>query len=81
MPDGNPSKSAAVGSWVKVRELDSGDEETFHIVDARQVDYLENRIPPDNPMGRALLGRKAGDEVAVAGPERKIRYSILAVGQ
>jgi transcription elongation GreA/GreB family factor len=32
-----------------------------------------------SPVGRALLGRRAGDEVVVATPAAEVRYRIVAV--
>jgi transcription elongation factor GreA len=73
--------SVGVGSWVKLVEHGTGDEEVFHIVETREVNYLENKIPDDNPMGRVLLGAKPGDDVAVEGPHGTVTYSVLDVGQ
>jgi transcription elongation factor GreA len=37
-------------------------------------------VSPESPLGLALLGRKAGDEVDVAAPKRSWRARILSVG-
>ena len=37
-------------------------------------------VSPDSPVGRALMGRKAGDEVTIEAPRRSWRARILAVG-
>ncbi len=81
MPANNSVKSVAVGTWVKVVEHGSGDEEVFRIVDSREMDYMENKIPPDNPMGRALMGSKPGEEVALDGPNGTVKFSVLEIGQ
>lgn len=81
MTNDNSVGSVTVGTWVKVVEHGSGDEEVFYIVENRDTDYLKNKIPPDNPMGRALLGSKPGDEVAVDGPHGAVKFSIVDVGQ
>jgi transcription elongation factor GreA len=36
-------------------------------------------VSPDSPVGRALLGRKVGDEVVVEAPRRSWRARILSV--
>src|SRR3989440_5853535 len=38
-------------------------------------------VSPDSPVGRALLGRKAGDEVEVEAPSGSWRARILSVGR
>ena len=37
-------------------------------------------VSPDSPVGRALLGRKVGDEVTVEAPRGSWRARILSVG-
>jgi transcription elongation factor GreA len=74
-------EAVSVGTWVKVLEVDSGDEEVFHIVEPREANYLENKIPPDNPMGRVLLGSKPGEEVVLDGPTGTVKFSILEIGR
>jgi transcription elongation factor GreA len=38
-------------------------------------------VSPDSPVGRALLGRKVGDEVEIQAPKRSWRARILSVGR
>src|SRR3712207_4328827 len=38
-------------------------------------------VSPESPLGRALLGRKAGDEVDVEAPRGKWRAKVLSVGR
>jgi transcription elongation factor GreA len=37
-------------------------------------------VSPDSPVGRALLGRKVGDEVVVEAPRRSWRARIISIG-
>lgn len=68
---------AALGASVKVR-LDDG-EETYAIVGAAEADPLAGRISNESPLGRALLGHRAGDEVEWSSPIGTSRVKILAV--
>jgi transcription elongation factor GreA len=38
---------------------------------------MAGRISNVSPVGRALLGRSAGDDVAVAAPRGEVRYRIV----
>jgi transcription elongation factor GreA len=38
-------------------------------------------VSPDSPVGRALLGRKVGDEVEIQAPKSSWRARILSVGR
>lgn len=66
-----------VGSRVKVR-LD-GQEDTFEVVGAQEADPLLNRVSHESPLGRALLGRQAGDKVEVGAPVGRLIYTIIEV--
>jgi transcription elongation factor GreA len=38
------------------------------------------RISVASPVGKALLGRRAGDEVAVRTPQGEARYRVVSIG-
>jgi transcription elongation GreA/GreB family factor len=81
MAIGKGPESAVIGTWVRVVEHGSGEEDVFYLVESREADYLENKIPPESPMSRALLGSKAGDDIAVDGPNGPVRFSVCEVGR
>jgi transcription elongation factor GreA len=55
------------------------------VVEDEQGEKLEVQISsvggvsPDSPLGKALLGRKAGDEVEVQAPKRTWRARIISI--
>ena len=67
----------AAGSQVKVSS-DEG-EESYTIVGAAEADPLGGRISNESPLGRAMLGHKAGDEVEWTSPMGTSRVKILSV--
>jgi transcription elongation factor GreA len=68
-----------VGTAVTVRDLDSGREATHTIVSANESDPANGRIGIDSPLGRALAGAKAGDEVAFEAPRGTRRLSVVSL--
>lgn len=64
----------SVGSTVHV-ELESGTQE-FQIVGSTEADPASGKISNESPIGRALLGRKPGDEVEVEVPAGTMTYRI-----
>jgi transcription elongation factor GreA len=56
----------AVGASVTVSTEDG--DETYAIVGAAEADPLRGRISNESPLGRALLGHRAGEEVEWASP-------------
>lgn len=69
--------SSTVGSRVTVTRLDKGIQETYQLVSAQEANARERRISVESPVGRELLGKKAGDQVSVSTPSGSvIDYSI-----
>lgn len=66
-----------IGSSVKV--LVDGDEDSFEVVGPTESDPTKGKISIDSPVGKALLGRKAKDTVAVETPDGKIQYKVVSV--
>jgi transcription elongation factor GreA len=69
---------ATVGAQVTVSDEDG--DETYAIVGAAEADPLKGRISNESPLGRALLGHRAGDEVEWTLPSGDIgRVRIVSV--
>lgn len=68
-----------VGSTVLLRDLKSGGETTYTLVRLGEVDAARGRISFESPVGRALLLRRAGEEVEVAVPSGTLRFRIERV--
>jgi transcription elongation factor GreA len=72
------SGTVAVGSQVTVQE-DGYDPETFHIVGSAEVNPQQGRISNKSPLGRALLGKRKGDEVQVNTPNGVTVFTVIQV--
>jgi len=68
-----------IGSTVHLRNLASGAETTYTLVRPGEVNAAQGRISFESPVGRALLQRRAGDEVEVAVPSGTLRFRIERV--
>ena len=66
-----------IGSDVGVKF--NNKEVTFHIVGASEADPTNFKISNESPIGKALLGKKVGDEAKVETPSGMMKYSILSV--
>jgi transcription elongation factor GreA len=67
----------ALGSTVTVRDDDGIDELT--IVGPVEVAFKVGRISAESPVGRALMGRKAGETIEVETPAGRRSVEILKV--
>jgi len=62
-----------------VLEDEDGNQSTYQIVGADEVDAKGGRISVDSPIGVALLGKKRGDSVLVRRPRGEIEVTILKI--
>ncbi len=63
------SDAVGIGSYVTVAERGAREEETFQIVGSAEADPGRGRISNESPVGRALLGKRIGDEVQIKIPD------------
>ncbi len=68
----------AFGAWVKLED-DDGAELEYRIVGADEFDPKIGWISCDAPVARALLGKRAGDEVTVQRPKGAVSYTVTGV--
>src|SRR6516165_7489336 len=74
-----PSDTVVFGALVKVKDLDMGDEEEFHLVGPGEEDYNNNKILTTSPIGQGLLGKKIGEVAEIQVPMGTIRFEILEI--
>lgn len=67
------------GATVAVEDLDTGESKNFTLLGPDEADYANGSISVLSPVGRALLGREAGDEVAVDVPRGRVSYEIISI--
>lgn len=63
-----------VGSTVVVEQ--DGKERQFTIVGSTEVDLATGHISNESPVGRALLGKRIGDEVQVMAPRGVVTLKV-----
>jgi transcription elongation factor GreA len=73
------SSTASFGATVQVEDIDCGHRATYQLVGPFEADAMNGRISIDSPMGRALLGRRVGDEVIVYAPGSIRAYLIVLI--
>ncbi len=62
----------SVGSIVKVFNKTRNMEITYHIVGSYETDPKNGKISDSSPIGAALLGARAGDEVVATGAKEQV---------
>ncbi len=67
------------GATVTLLNIGSGDEVTYRIVGEDEADIKIGLVSINSPVARGLIGKQAGDEVAVQVPSGVVEYEILAI--
>jgi transcription elongation factor GreA len=70
---------AGIGSAVRLRDLEADELVEYRLVGALESNVGEGRVSVDAPVGRALVGAVAGDEVTVACPRGTQRFHVIGV--
>lgn len=68
-----------LGSTVTVYDCEFDEEIVFKLVGSTEAKSLENKISNEAPLGKALIGKVAGDEVEVETPSGIMKYKVINV--
>ena len=71
--------TVSIGSIVKILDVEYNDEMEFKIVGSTESDSLNGKISNESPVGRALIGAKAGDIVTAVTDAGELQYKVLDV--
>jgi transcription elongation factor GreA len=66
-----------IGSTVRIRA--NGMEEQYTIVGPAEVDASHGRISHESPIGKALMGHQAGEEISILTPAGARTFQIIGV--
>ncbi len=71
------SKNVQLGSKVAVDA--DGKKQEYTIVGAAEASPTEGKLSNESPVGRALLGKRVGDEVQVQVPKGVLRITVKKI--
>ena len=74
-----PKDAVTLGSIVMVKDLDEDFEDRYEIVGSQEANPREGRISDDSPVGKGLIGHRAGDTVTIPVPAGEIRIEVISV--
>lgn len=75
--DAMPADRCGFGSKVKVLNEALGEEESFTLVAGDFMDLDSDQVSIASPIGRGLVGSKAGEEVVIQLPVGERKFKIL----
>lgn len=68
-----------IGLKVTVKDMDTGEKEVFSIVGATESDPFIGKISTESSVGKALIGKKKNDVVAIEVPDGVINYKVMKI--
>jgi len=78
-PDSLTKDRAVFGSRVRLENMETGQDVEYQLVGPDESDLGKGRISIASPLGRALLGKKPGDELVVEVPGGKRSYELVEI--
>ena len=74
-----PSGIVAVGTIVRLRDLDAKETVEYTIVGSAEANPAERKLSNESPVGKAIMGHKKGETVEVAAPRGSLKFKIMDV--
>ena len=75
------AKTVVVGVKVKIYDEEFDEECEYKIVGSTEADPMNNKISDESPIGKAMMGKKVGDEVIAETPGGEMKLKILAISK
>ena len=74
-----PSDKVFIGAIVTLEDVDNDEELTYMLVSPEEASYEENKISVFSPIGKGLLGHKAGETLEIKVPAGVLKYKIKKI--
>jgi transcription elongation factor GreA len=78
-PDTLSKDKAVFGHRVLLENIDTGEDVKYQLVGPDESDIERGRISISSPLGRAILGKKPGDELVLVVPGGKRVYELVEI--
>ena len=76
--DETDSKSINIGWTVTLLDIEFDEEVEYKIVGSTEANSLKGKISNESPVGKAILGKKAGQTVTVETEAGEFKYKIVS---
>jgi transcription elongation factor GreA len=73
------NEKVVFGATVTLADTESGDVKKYTLVGQEEADLKKGKISVQSPVGKALIGHKVGDVVAIKTPSKTVEYEIQEI--
>ena len=74
-----PSDKVFIGAVVTLLDVDTDEVLKYMLVSPEEASYEENKISVFSPIGKGLLGHKAGETLEISVPAGILKYKIKKI--
>jgi transcription elongation factor GreA len=74
-----PNDKIYILSRVTIKDLKNNELHEYLLVSPEESNFDTNKISVTSPIGKALLGKKKGEEVEITVPAGKLKYHIVDI--
>ena len=78
-PDTLPKDRAVFASTVVLENIDTGETFEYQLVGPSESDIEKGRISITSPLGKAIIGKKPGEEVTLIAPAGRRCYELVDI--
>ena len=77
--DSSPKDTVVFGCKVVMENIDTGENVEYKLVGPDESDINKKRISISSPLGKAILGKKPGDEITLQAPGGERKYELIEI--
>lgn len=74
-----PKDRAVFGCKVVLENIETGEDVSYQLVGPDESDIGNGRISVTSPLGKAIIGRKPGDELSLQVPGGRRTYELIEI--
>jgi len=78
-PDNLPKDRAVFACTVVLENIDTGEDVEYQLVGPEESDIEQGRISVTSPLGKAIIGKKPGEEIVLNAPGGKRVYELVEI--
>lgn len=76
---GRTSDTVVFGATVLLVEMEAKQKKQYTLVGQDEADLKNGKISIQSPVGKALIGKRVGDQVAVTTPAKVVEYEVIEI--
>ncbi len=81
VPNSGRNAAVCLGDTVNLKDLSTGGKVTYKLVDSREASPARGKLSSSSPIGRAIMGKRIGQEIEFSAPGGTFKYLLESIDQ